>query len=52
VRIESYNTLNHTNFKLPNKQFNGSTAGLIIAVVPAGGRGGNRVFQGGLKFEF
>ena len=52
VRIEGYNVLNHTNFMLPNNQFNGSTAGLITSVVPAGGRGGNRVFQAGLKFEF
>ena len=52
VRIESFNVMNHTNFMLPNNQFNASTAGLITSVVGTGGRGGARVFQAGLKFEF
>jgi hypothetical protein len=52
VRIEAYNALNHANFMLPNNQFNGSTAGLITSVVATGGRGGPRVFQGGMKFSF
>ena len=52
LRFESFNALNHPNFLLPNNQFNGSTAGLITGVVATGGRGGPRVFQAGLKFEF
>jgi hypothetical protein len=50
-RFESFNALNHPNFKLPNNSFNPATAGLITDVVDTG-RGGSRVFQASLKFEF
>ncbi len=50
-RFESFNALNRPNFKLPNNAFNQPTAGLITDVVETG-RGGSRVFQASLKFEF
>ena len=51
VRFESFNVVNHPNFQLPNRQFNSSGAGLITNVADTG-RGGARVFQASLKFEF
>jgi hypothetical protein len=50
-RFESFNALNHPNFLLPNNQFNGSGAGLITGEAGSG-RGGSRVFQASLKFDF
>jgi len=51
LRFESFNALNHPNFLLPNNQFNGSGAGLITGSA-GDGRGGSRVFQASLKFDF
>ncbi len=51
VRFESFNALNHPNFLMPDNTFNGSAAGLLAGVQTAG-RGGARVFQASLKFEF
>ncbi len=50
-RFESFNVFNHANFLMPENTFNGSTAGLFTGVA-SGGRGGARVFQASLKFEF
>lgn len=50
-RFESYNILNHPNFQLPAIQFN-TTGGGLITGVAATGRGGPRVFQASLKFDF
>ncbi len=52
LRVECFNALNHPNFLLPNVNFNGSSAGLIIGTQADGGRGGPRVFQAGLRFDF
>jgi hypothetical protein len=51
LRFESFNVVNHPNFRLPAHNFNTTTAGLIDGVA-ATGRGGPRVFQASLKFEF
>jgi len=45
-RIESFNTLNHTEFKGVNSQFNGSGFGAVNGVWDP------RVFQFGLKLKF
>jgi hypothetical protein len=50
-RFESFNVLNHANFRLPAIQFNATAGGLISGVAQTG-RGGPRVFQASLKFEF
>ncbi|HTM51743.1 MAG TPA: TonB-dependent receptor [Bryobacteraceae bacterium] len=50
-RLESFNALNHPNFLVPEHQFNASGGGLITGTAGSG-RGGNRVFQASLKFEF
>jgi hypothetical protein len=50
-RLESFNAFNHPNFKMPENQFNASGGGLITGTAGTG-RGGNRVFQSSLKFEF
>ncbi|HTM51218.1 MAG TPA: carboxypeptidase regulatory-like domain-containing protein [Bryobacteraceae bacterium] len=50
-RFESFNAFNHPNFLMPINSFNGSGAGLIVGVAQ-GGRGGARVFQASLKFDF
>jgi hypothetical protein len=50
-RFESFNIMNHPNFQLPNIQFNSTGGGLIVAATGTG-RGGARVFQSSLKFEF
>lgn len=50
-RYELFNILNHANFMLPEKQFNAIGGGLITGVVDRG-RGGPRVMQVALKFEF
>ncbi len=51
LRYELFNALNRPNFQLPEKQFNSLGGGLITAVVDRG-RGGPRVMQVALKFEF
>ncbi|MDX1981680.1 MAG: TonB-dependent receptor [Bryobacteraceae bacterium] len=50
-RYEVFNILNRPNLNLPNRQFNSLSGGLITAVVDRG-RGGPRVMQVALKFEF
>ena len=50
-RYELFNILNRPNFQLPEKQFNSLGGGAITAVVDRG-RGGPRVMQVALKFEF
>lgn len=54
LRFESYNVMNHPNFRLTGddfKQFNTSTAG-VLSLVSGAGRGGPRVFQASLQFNF
>ena len=51
LRFEAFNALNRPNFLRPNAQFNGSGAGLITRNA-GDGRGGSRVFQASLKFDF
>lgn len=51
LRYELFNILNHPNFQLPDKLFNGLGGGLITSVVDRG-RGGPRVMQVALKLEF
>jgi hypothetical protein len=50
-RYEVFNITNHPNFRLPNRQFNTTTGGLISSVTERG-RGGPRVMQLALKFEY
>jgi len=50
-RYEVFNALNHANFFLPNRQFNAITGGLIDQAQDTG-RGGPRVMQVALKYEF
>lgn len=50
-RYELFNIMNHPNFSLPDIQFNALGGGLITAVTDRG-RGGPRVMQAALKFEF
>ncbi len=50
-RYELFNVLNHANFQLPEKQFNALGGGFITSVVDRG-RGGPRVMQVALKFEY
>ena len=54
VRLESFNAMNHPNFRLTGddfKQFNTTTGGLL-SLVSGAGRGGPRVFQASLQYEF
>ena len=54
LRLESFNVMNHPNFNLTAddfKQFNTTTGGLLSSVSGAG-RGGPRVFQASLQFDF
>ncbi len=51
LRYELFNILNRPNFQLPEKQFNSLGGGIITGVVDRG-RGGPRVMQVALKFEF
>ena len=51
LRYELFNILNRPNFQLPEKQFNALGGGYITAVVDRG-RGGPRVMQVALKYEF
>ncbi len=51
VRYELFNILNHANFSLPDREFNAIGGGLITAVTDRG-RGGPRVMQLALKYEF
>jgi hypothetical protein len=50
-RCEMFNTMNRPNFLLPNRQFNTVTGALLNSVTDRG-RGGPRVMQMALKFEF
>jgi hypothetical protein len=50
-RSEIFNVMNHANFQLPNRQFNTITGGLLNRVTDRG-RGGPRVMQLSLKFEY
>ncbi len=50
-RYELFNIMNHANFQLPNREFNSLTGGFIKGVNDRG-RGGPRVMQVALKFEF
>lgn len=50
-RYELFNIFNHANFQLPERQFNSLGGGLITGVTDRG-RGGPRVMQAALKFEF
>lgn len=51
LRYELFNILNRANFQLPEKQFNALGGGYITSVVDRG-RGGPRVMQVALKFEY
>ncbi len=51
LRYELFNIFNHPNFQLPEKQFNALGGGFITSVVDRG-RGGPRVMQVALKYEF
>ena len=54
VRFEAYNILNHPNFALSQddfKQFNTTTSGML-SIVSGTGRGGPRVFQASMQFDF
>jgi hypothetical protein len=51
LRYEVFNILNKANFQLPNRQFNALGGGFINTVVDRG-RGGPRVMQLALKYEF
>ncbi len=50
-RYELFNILNHANLQLPERQFNALGGGLITGVTDRG-RGGPRVMQAALKYEF
>jgi len=50
-RYELFNILNHPNYLLPNRAFNSVSGGIITAEVDRG-RGGPRVMQVALKYEF
>ena len=50
-RWETFNVLNRPNFKLPNRNFNETSAGLLDDVLESG-RGGPRVMQFALKYYF
>lgn len=52
VRLDIFNVLNRTNFRLPNNNFNSITGGLITRVGASGRQGGPRVFQVGLTYRF
>ena len=51
LRYELFNILNHPNFQLPDRVFNALGGGYITAATDRG-RGGPRVMQVALKFEF
>jgi hypothetical protein len=51
VRWETFNIFNHPNFLLPNRNFN-ETAGGYLNDIAASGRGGPRVMQFALRYEF
>ena len=51
LRYELFNILNRPNFQLPERQFNALGGGYITAVVDRG-RGGPRVMQVAVKYEF
>jgi hypothetical protein len=50
-RYELFNILNHANFSLPDREFNALGGGLITGVTDRG-RGGPRVMQVALRYEF
>ncbi len=51
VRWETFNIFNHPNFKLPNRNYNESAAGILNGVA-ASGNGGPRVMQFAVRYEF
>jgi hypothetical protein len=51
-RLDSFNILNRTNFRLPDNYFNRITGGYITQVGSSGREGGPRVFQAALSYQF
>jgi len=50
-RCEAFNAFNRAHFQLPNGMFDAMAGGLISSVTPSG-RGGPRVIQLSLRYEF
>jgi len=51
VRWETFNIFNHPNFRLPNRNFNETAAG-ILGDVASSGQGGPRITQFAVRYEF
>ncbi len=52
LRLDAFNILNRTNFRLPDNYFNRITGGYITQVGDSGREGGPRVFQAALTYRF